>query len=45
MSKRITVTIENDLDRKIRSYQAKRIQKEKSSFSYKAINEILKKYI
>jgi len=38
--------IDDDLDKKIRMYQAKMLQKENSSFSYsKALNEILRKYI
>jgi len=38
--------IENDLDKKIRAYQAKKIQKENSTFSYsKTVNELLRKAI
>jgi len=46
MSRRVTIMIDDDLDKKIRMYQAKMLQKENSSFSYsKALNEILRKYI
>ncbi len=38
--------IDNDLDKKIRAYQSKKIQKENITFSYsKAINELLRKTI
>jgi len=44
MSKRITVMIDDSLDKKIRLYQAKMLQKENASYSYsKAINELLRK--
>ena len=37
--------IDDELDKKIRIYQAKKIQKENTTYSYsKAINDILKKY-
>ena len=46
MSKRITIMIDNDLDKKIRVFQAKKMQKENTTYSYsKAINDILKKAI
>ena len=46
MSKRITIMIQDDLDKKIRSYQAKRMQKENTSYSYsRAVNDILKNAI
>jgi len=36
--------IDDDLDRKLRTHQAKKIQQEQVSYSYsKAINEILRK--
>jgi translation initiation factor 2B subunit (eIF-2B alpha/beta/delta family) len=36
--------ISDELDKKIRMYQAKRIQKENSTYSYsKTVNELLKK--
>ena len=44
MTRRVTIMIEDDLDKKIRAYQAKRIQKESVTFSYsKAVNELLRK--
>jgi len=46
MAKRITIMIEDSLDKKVRRYQAKRLQKENATFSYsKAINEILRRSI
>ena len=46
MSKRITIMIQDDLDKKIRSYQAKRMQKENTTYSYsKAVNDILRNAI
>jgi hypothetical protein len=46
MSRRVTIMIQDDLDKKIRSYQAKKIQKENSTYSYsKTINELLRKAI
>jgi hypothetical protein len=42
MAKRITVLIDDDLDKKLRILQAKKIQATNSSISYsKVINEIL----
>ncbi len=44
MSKRITIMIDEDLDKKIRLRQAKIIQQEQSSHSYsKTLNEVLRK--
>ena len=44
MSKRVTIMIDEDLDKKIRLRQAKIIQQENSSHSYsKTLNEILRK--
>jgi len=44
MSKRVTIMIDGDLDKKIRLIQAKRIQQEQSSCSYsKVLNEALRK--
>ena len=44
MSKRITIMIDNDLDKKLRTYQAKQIEKIQKTYSYsKAINDILRK--
>ena len=46
MAKRITIMIDNDLDKKIRMIQAKMIQNTASSVSYsKVINELLEKSI
>jgi hypothetical protein len=46
MSKRITIMIDDDIDKKIRMIQAKMIQNTSSSVSYsKVINEILEKSI
>ena len=44
MSKRVTIMIDEDLDKKLRLRQAKLIQQEQVSYSYsKVINEILRK--
>jgi hypothetical protein len=44
MSKRVTIMIDDDLDKKIRIKQAKMIQQEQSSYSYsKTINNELRK--
>jgi hypothetical protein len=44
MAKRITIMIEDDLDKKIRLLQAKTIQQTSSSVSYSGvINDVLKK--
>ena len=44
MAKRVTIMIDDDLDKKIRTLQAKMIQNTSSSVSYsKVINEMLKK--
>ena len=43
MAKRVTIMIDDDLDKKIRLRQAKMIQTKQSSFSYsKVINEALR---
>lgn len=43
MSKRVTIMIDDELDKKIRIYQAKKIQKENIAYSYsKAVNDILR---
>jgi len=43
MTKRITVMIEDDVDKKLRAKQAKYIQKNNASYSYsKVINDTLK---
>ena len=44
MSKRVTIMIDDDLDKKLRTYQAKQIEKIQKTYSYsKAINDILRK--
>ena len=44
MSKRVTIMIDDDLDKKLRFRQAKIISQEQRSYSYsKVINEILRK--
>jgi len=44
MAKRITVVMDDDIDKKLRLRQAKIIQQEKASCSYsKVINDILRK--
>ena len=44
MSKRVTIMIDDDLDRKIRLVQAKRIIKEQKAVSFsKVINDIVRK--
>lgn len=46
MAKRLTIMIDDDLDKKIRMIQAKMIQNSSSSVSYsKVINELLEKSI
>ncbi|MDH3313639.1 MAG: hypothetical protein OEM28_10905 [Nitrosopumilus sp.] len=44
MSRRVTIMIDEDLDKKLRLRQAKMIQQEQSSYSYsKILNEVLRK--
>jgi len=46
MSKRVTIMIDEDLDKKIRHRQAKIIQEEQSSYSYsRALNDTLRKVL
>jgi len=46
MGKRVTIMIEDDLDKKIRIYQAKVMQKRNITYGYsKTVNELLKKAI
>ena len=46
MKKRVTVMIDDKLDKKIRLFQAKKIQEENSSYSYsQAVNDIIRKAI
>ena len=43
-AKRVTIMIDNDLDKKLRVRQAKMIQQEQTSYSFsRVINEILRK--
>ena len=44
MSKRVTIMIDEELDRKLRQMQATRIEKENASISYsKVVNDCLRK--
>ena len=44
MSKRVTIMIDDDLDKKLRLLQAKKIQQEQSSYSYsRVINDCIRK--
>jgi hypothetical protein len=44
MSKRVTIMIDDDLDKKLRQRQAKMIQQNQTSYSYsKTLNELLRK--
>ncbi len=44
MSKRVTIMIDEDLDKKLRLRQAKMIQQNQSSYSYsKVLNDVLRK--
>ena len=46
MSKRVTIMINDDLDRKLRLRQAKLIQQEQTSYSYsRVLNETLRKVL
>ena len=46
MSKRVTIMIDEDLDKKIRLRQAKMIQQEQASYSYsRVLNETLRKVL
>jgi len=46
MSKRVTIMIDEDLDKKLRLHQAKMIQQNKSSYSYsRVLNESLRKVL
>ena len=46
MSKRVTIMIDEDLDKKLRTRQAKMIQQEQSSYSYsKVLNDVLRKVL
>ena len=46
MGKRVTIMIDEDLDKKLRLRQAKIIQQDQSSYSYsKALNDSLRKVL
>ena len=46
MGKRITIMIDDDLDKKLRQHQAKMIQQSQTSYSYsKTLNETLRKVL
>ena len=46
MSKRVTIMIDDDLDKKLRLRQAKLIQQKQSSYSYsRVLNETLRKVL
>ena len=46
MSKRVTIMIDDDLDKKLRQRQAKMIQQKQISYSYsKTLNEVLRKVL
>ncbi len=44
MAKRVTIMIDDDLDKKLRIRQAKMIQQEQSSYSFsRVINDVVRK--
>jgi len=46
MSKRVTIMIDDDLDKKLRNRQAKIIQNEQASYSYsRVVNDTLRKVL
>ena len=46
MRKRVTIVIDDDLDKKLRLRQAKMIQQKQSSYSYsRVLNETLRKVL
>ncbi|MEK0369491.1 MAG: hypothetical protein QQN62_07815 [Nitrosopumilus sp.] len=46
MSKRVTIVIDDDLDKKLRTVQAKIIQKEQASYSFSSVvNDTLRKVL
>ena len=46
MSKRVTIMIDDDLDKKLRNLQSKMIQQKQISYSYsRVINETLRKVL
>lgn len=46
MAKRVTIMIDEDLDRKLRNLQAKKIQQEQINYSFsQALNDSLRKVL
>ena len=46
MSRRVTIMIDANLDKKIRSYQSKKMEKENSNYSFsRAVNDIIRRNI
>ena len=46
MAKRVTIMIDDDIDKKLRLRQAKLIQQEQSSYSYsRVLNETIRKVL
>ncbi len=46
MAKRVTIMIDDDIDKKLRLRQAKLIQQEQSSYSYsKVLNETIRRVL
>jgi len=46
MSKRVTIMIDDDLDKKLRTLQAKMIKEKQTSYSYsKILNETIRKQL
>lgn len=46
MSKRVTIMIDNDLDAKVRNFQAQQIKSSSDGYSYsKAVNTILARVV
>ncbi|KFM20171.1 MULTISPECIES: hypothetical protein [Nitrosopumilus] len=46
MAKRVTIMIDDDIDKKLRLRQAKLIQQEQTSYSYsKVLNETIRKVL
>lgn len=46
MAKRVTIMVDDDIDKKLRLRQAKLIQQEQTSYSYsKVVNETIRKVL
>ena len=46
MSRRVTIMIDGNLDKKIRPYQSKKMKKENSNYSFsRAVNDIIRRNI